>query len=435
MNWAQRIWNRLTKDPAPQEVSIFFSGKTMAGEMVSGPTSLQNATVWACLTYLGRTVGQLPWRVMVETSEGVCKRVPTHPVDRLLSRRPCPEIPPLAWREMMVVWAAMHGNAVAEIVPDARGLAAALHPIDPNRITFKRDRDTGELLYEISNELGSPAILRSHQVFHVRGFGNGAVGLDVVSYAAESIGWAKATQVFGSTYFGNGARAAGFIQTKPGMTKGAKEALDREIAAKHGGAKNAHKWALLDADMKAEKITDAPDQAQFIETRQHQVEEICRWFGVPPHKVMHMLRSTFSNIEHQSIEVVVDSITPWALRFEQEADYKLFGPQNREGYYTKMDFKGLLRGDFKSRAEGLRIMRDAGVVSANEWRALEDLNPIGPEGDKYMVPMNMTTLERLGEEPAEPAPAPEPKPEPISNDYARGRAIAQALITRAKDKA
>lgn len=146
-----------------------------------------------------------------------------------------------------------------------------------------------------------------------------------------------------------------------------------------------------------------PDAAQFIETRQHQVEEICRWFGVPPHKVMHLLRATFSNIEHQSIEVVVDCIVPWCKRLEEEADYKLFGAVNRGGHFTKLDLKGLLRGDFKSRQEGLLIMRRAGVINANEWRGLEEMNGIGEIGEKYIVESNMTTLERVGEEPP-PAP-------------------------------
>jgi HK97 family phage portal protein len=426
MNW-RAFWNRLTKDPLPQEVQIFFNGQTVSGERVSGPRSLQNATVWACVTYLGRTVGQLPWRVMRET-DGVCTRIPTHPVDRLLSRRPCPEVPPLAWREMLVGWAALHGNGIAEIVQDARGLAAGMYPIHPNRVTFRRNLDTRELEYHVTNELGATTILKPAQVFHVRGFGDGPVGLDVVSYAAESIGWARATETFGSAYFGNGSGEAGFIKTKPGMTKAAKDQLDREIAAKHGTAKNANKWVLLDADMTAEKTSDTPDAAQFIETRQHQVEEICRWFGVPPHKVMHMLHATFSNIEHQSIEVVVDSINPWALRFEQEADYKLFGPVNREGYYTEMDFKGLLRGDFKSRQEGFAVMRANGVLSADEWRSEEGMNPIaGGGGEKYMVPLNMTTLEMLGE-PPKPAPT---APTTDLNNAAYVSALSTSILTAA----
>jgi HK97 family phage portal protein len=150
----------------------------------------------------------------------------------------------------------------------------------------------------------------------------------------------------------------------------------------------------------------APNEAQFIETMQHQVEEVCRWFGVPPHKVMHLLRATFGNIEHQSIEVVVDSVMPWVKTFEEEADCKLFG-SNRLGFYTRMNLSGLLRGDSAARAAFYKAMREMGVYSANDILALEDRNKIGPEGDKRIVPANMTTLERVGEAPA-PVAAPRP---------------------------
>ncbi|WP_349745376.1 phage portal protein, partial [Roseateles cavernae] len=167
------------------------------------------------------------------------------------------------------------------------------------------------------------------------------------------------------------------------------------------GPAKSSRIAILDAGMKAQKVSVEPDAAQFIETRQHQVEEICRWFGVPPHKVMHLLRATFTNIEHQSIEVVVDSVTPWVLRMEQEGDFKLFG-RRATNCYNKMDLKGLLRGDFKSRQEGLQIQRRNGVINANDWCRLEDMPEIGPDGDKYIVEGNMTTLKAIGE----------PKPEP-----------------------
>jgi phage portal protein BeeE len=143
---------------------------------------------------------------------------------------------------------------------------------------------------------------------------------------------------------------------------------------------------------------------------QFQVEEICRWFGVPPQKVQHLLRATFNNIEQLSIEVVQDAIAPWAFRFEEEGIFKLFG-SNRQNLFLKMDLKGLLRGDFQTRQAGLQIMRRNGVVNANQWADIEDMPRIGPDGDKYIVEGNMTTLAQIGEAP--PAPQPPPKaPDP-----------------------
>ena len=384
---------RSTNDPKPQTVRIGGNWKTNAGVRVDADSALKNATVWACIRYLSSTVAQLPWRVYKDHSHSV-----QHPVDYLLRTRPNPEMSPFAFRETMVGWAVRHGNAIAEIQKDARGLPVALWPIHPNRVSFERDTQTGELLYGVSNDLGDKVYLRGVDVFHIRGFGEGPVGLDVVTYAAESIGWAQATETFGATYFGNGATPSGLLYVEGNLSPAGKDEIEAELDRKFGGAKKAHKTMVMHGKMDYKKFSSDPDAAQFIETRQHQVEEICRWFGVPPHKVMHLLRATFTNIEHQSIEVVVDSITPWCLRFEQEADYKLFG-QNRTGLYTKMDMKGLLRGDFKSRQEGLQLMRRNGVINADEWRALEDMEPRGGASKKYIVEGNMTTLEAVGTTP------------------------------------
>lgn len=409
MSWFTRLFNRLTKDPQPQDARVVHFGRTQAGEFITSDTALQNAVVWACVTYLGRTVGQLPWRVMTEDADGVKQRVPTHPVDYLLSRRPCPEYPPLAWRETMVGWAARYGNAIAEIVRDQRGLAASLYPIHPERTTPRRSLETGELVWQVTSENGPVRVLSAMDVFHIRGYGEGPIGLDVMSYAAQSIGWAQATQMFGASFFGNGLNPTVVVETPAKLTLDGFKMLRASLDTVYKGPRNSNKPFIADGGMKVSKLSSTAEEAQFIETRQHQVAEMCRWFGVPPHKVMDLLRGTFSNIEHQSIEVVVDCITPWALRFEQEADFKLFGPANKQGYFTRMDLKGLLRGDFKSRQEGLAIMRQWGIVSGDEWRALEDMNPIKNDGgDKYIVPLNFTTLEKVGEDVAPPPVAPVP---------------------------
>lgn len=406
------LWNKIkgalrwgVQDDTTQTARVIVLGQTTAGVSVNPDNALMVSAVWACVTYLSRTVAQLPWRVMQEMGEQAPRRAYTHPVQYLLQTRANRETSAFVFRETIVGWACRRGNGVAEIERDNRGVPTGLFLIHPDRVTFGRDADTGELLYTISATDGTQRTLGADNVFHVRGFGEGAVGLDVMSYAAESIGWARATELFGAAFFGNGANPSGFIKYPGKLSPGAKSVLDAELSSKHGGPKKANRTMVLDGGMDYVKSGVEPDSAQFIETRQHQVEEICRWFGVPPHKIMHMLRSTFSNIEHQSIEVVVDSITPWAMRIEQEADYKLF--RRRSGFFTKMDLKGLLRGDFKSRQEGLQIMRRNGVVSANEWRRLEDMNEIGAEGDKYAIEANMTTLAQLGEQPPEaqdPAP-------------------------------
>ena len=168
--------------------------------------------------------------------------------------------------------------------------------------------------------------------------------------------------------------------------------------------------------MKFKQVQIDPEKGQFLATNQHLIEEVCRWFGVPPHKIAHLLRATFSNIEHQGIEVVVDSITPWAVRLEQEANRKLFN-LNRPGYYTKLNLNALLRGDTTARAAWYKAMREAGVYSANDILRREDEPTIGAAGDKRVIQANYTTLEKVGEQPlALPAPRQQPAEEDEAPD-------------------
>lgn len=398
MNWRNLFaFGKAAPDPA-RTSRIVSAGRTPAGIYVNADTALKNAVVWACIQYLTKTVAQLPWRVMRETATG-SERVSTNPVDWLISQRPCPDMGSFTWRQTMLGNALRFGNAYAEIERDNRGAAYALWTIHPERVVVRR-AESGQLEYEVWNN-GGNTVLPAADMFHIRGFGDGAVGYNVIEYAAQSIGWAQATEVFGSTYFGSGANPSGVVETAKGMSPAGVGELRTAFNRLYAGPKG-DKTVFLDNGMKYTKLSTDPGDSQFIETRQHQVEEICRWFGVPPHKVMHLLRATFSNIEHQSIEVVVDSVTPWIKVFEEEANYKLFGA-NRLGLYTKIDVRGLLRGDNASRAQYYKTMFELGM-SINQILALEDFNGIGPDGDERFVSNNVQTLKNAIAGAAEPPP-------------------------------
>ncbi len=389
MGWWRRLFARSTKAEQPVGSRIVHTGRTAAGVYVDADTALRNATVWACVQFLTRSVAQLPWRVMKEVAEGgeVQGR---HPVDWLLHKRPCPDFGSFSWRQAMLGQALLRGNAYAEIERDNRGLAYALWPIHPDRVAVRRS-ETGKLEYHVWGKAGT-VVLPAADMFHVRGFGDGAVGYNVVEYAAQSIGWAQATELFGATFFGEGMNPSGLVKLKEALSPEAMEYLKDDLAKLYSGPRGK-RTAILDAGMDFEKVTNTPEDGQFIETRQHQVEEICRWFGVPPHKVMHLLRATFSNIEHQSIEVVVDSVTPWVRIFEEEADYKLFGAANRQGFYTKMNLRALMRGDNASRAQFYKAMFEVGALSTNDILSLEDLPGIGPNGDQRFRSQNLAPLD------------------------------------------
>lgn len=402
MNLFKRMWNRI-KPENPATSRVIHTGRTSAGIYVTADTALRNATVWACVQYLTRSVAQLPWRVMIEKGTGgdVAR---THPVDYLLHKRPCAEMSAFSWRQAMLGQALLRGNAYAEIQWDNRGLAYALWPIHPDRVAVKRD-EAGNLIYEVWGKTGT-TVLAAKDVFHIRGYGDGPVGYGVVEYAAQSIGWAQATELFGASYFSDGMNPSGILKVKKSLSPEALDLLKAEIRQMYSGAKGS-KTAIIDDGMEFNKVANTPDDSQFIETRQHQVEEICRWFGVPPHKVMHLLRATFSNIEHQAIEVVVDSVTPWVRVFEEEADYKLFGANNRQGFYTKMNLRALLRGDNNSRAQFYKALFEMGALSTNDILGLEDMNGIGPLGDQRFRSQNLAPLDpELAAKMAARAPGP-----------------------------
>lgn len=413
------ILAKLTQEPRhPSTSRIGYTGRTIAGVVVTPDNAVTIASVWACLRYLSQTVAVLPWHVMMETPKGgvLQKR---NPIDWLLWKRPSKEWSSFQFREALTHWALRWGNGYAEIERDGGGRATALWPIHPARTDVCRDPETGELFYEVANDNGAKVEVPARDMFHVRGFGEGVVGVNVLQYAAESIGWARAAQLFGASFFGNGMTPSGVVINKKALTPKGVERQRAEFEQLYKGPRNANKTAILDNDAEWKSLSFSAQEAQLINVHQHLVEEICRWFGVPPHKVMHLLRSTFNNIEHQAIEVVVDSVSPWVKRFEDEADFKLFGEVRYRGLYTKMNMNALLRGDSKSRMEFYKGMQFVGAMSPNEIRQLEDMNSLGKEGDLHTMQSQFVPLEAIADGSAAPsnvAPASSPDPQQPSPD-------------------
>lgn len=421
MTMISRFWNRLTRDwNEPQTIRVPYNPRTQAGVIITDDTALTVAAVWACIRYLSQTVAGLPWEVYRPDPRGATK-APRHPVNWIISKRACPDYSSFQFRETLMNWALRWGNGYAEITRDAGGRVTGLYPLHPERVTVRRDRITDEIYYDVDGGGGSSSSghrLEAHQVFHLRGFGDaGPVGLNVMQYAAESIGQAKAAQLFGAAFFGSGANPSGIVTMKKPLTEDGLKELESRFRSLFKGPKNSNKTMFIDNEMEYKTISSTPEQSQFNETSMYMVEEICRWFGVPPHKVQHLLRATFSNIEHQSIEVVTDTVGPWVQRFEDEANYKLLG-QTRDGFYTDFNMTSLLRGDTAARLAYYRGLREIGVFSANDILERENLPLLsaGEGGDKRVMQGQYTTLERIGEDPVVQAPAAPAQVEPENPD-------------------
>lgn len=375
---------------------VFSFGLPTAGVKVDADSAFTYSAFWACVKIISETVGYLPWRVMEEGNLRVVAS--DHPLDRVVHRQPNSEMSSVTFKELVLAHCLTWGNSYCEIERNRLGDVVALWPVDPERVKVDRD-SAGRLVYEIHGQTGSKTILNPRDVFHVRGPSrDGINGYSVVQMARESISLGLATESFGAAYFGNGAIPGLVIQNKGGAklnVEGVQNLL-KTWNKQHKGPKNAGKVEYLDAGMEVQQLGIPPADSQFLETRKFQITEIARWFRIPPHKLADLERSTHTNIESQNIEFVTDSIMPWVSRIECQADISLLRGDEVGRYYNKINLKGLLRGDSKARAEYYKVMSGLGVLSIDEIRDLEDQDEIGgAAGALRMVPMNMTTVERM----------------------------------------
>jgi HK97 family phage portal protein len=293
------------------------------------------------------------------------------------------------------------GNGYAEIERDGAGRAMALWPLLPDRMCLRRDTD-GALWYEYILHRGERVHIPKRDVFHLRGLGyDGVCGYSVVRLASLSLGLSKALEQNAATFFGNGSRPDGVLKYPGKITPETREETRREWNKTHAGPSRAHTVAVLDQGLDYSPMMMSNEDAQMVDSRKLSVTDMARWLRVPPHKLYDLERATFSNIEHMSIEFVTDALMPWVNRLEQEANAKMFGQGSSRRLFTKLNVKTLMRGDMETQSNFIQTMLDRGVFSINDARGYLDMNEIGADGDKRLVPLNMQLLEKAGEEPRE----------------------------------
>lgn len=372
----------------------FFFGSTTSGKTVNERTALQTTSVYACVRILSETLASLPLHMYRHTDSGKEKAV-SNPLYRLLHDEPNPEMTSFVFRETLMSHLLLWGNAYAQIIRDGRGKVVALYPLLPDKMEVDR-ADNGELFYEYQSDKGK-VILRKEEVLHILGLGfDGIKGQSPIAMAKNAIGMAIATEEYGAKFFANGANPGGVLE-HPGVVKDPKRVRDSWNAV-YQGSSNAHRVAVLEEGMKFTPIGIPPEQAQFIATRKFQLNEIARIFRIPPHMIGDLEKSSFSNIEQQSLEFVKYSLEPWVVRWEMALQKALLNQSEKEEYFIKFNVDGLLRGDYQSRMGGYAVGRQNGWLSANDIRELEDLNRIPEElgGDLYLINGNMTKLEDAG---------------------------------------
>lgn len=401
-----------------RSLAAALSGPPSAsGRSVSPSSALTMIAVYACVRLVAQTVASLPLPIYQRLSPRGRERAPWHPLYSLLHDAPNTEMTAYSFREALQGHLMLWGNAYAEIVREGERISA-LWPLRPDRMRVERVPGAG-LLYSYSLLSGETLNFQQQSILHLRGFGaDGRSGYSPIQLAREAIGIGLAAEEFGARFFARDARPGGIL-THPGkLDADAVARLKASWESAHSGLSNAHRVAVLEEGITWQALGMPLRDAQFLETRKHQTTEIARLFNVPPHMIQDLERATFTNIEHQSIDFVVHSLRPWLVNWEQELKRSLLAPAERGTYYAEHLVDALLRGDSHTRAQSLQIQRQNGVINADEWREIENLNPIPDgQGQIYIAPLNMTPLDKLGENKlGRPSSAP---PEEPATDSAR----------------
>jgi len=373
-----------------------FGGVTKAGVTVNETTAMRHITVQSCLRVRAETLSSFPLSVYRKRKQGKGRDEATdHPVYELLHASPNDEMTSATWLEYMSYNHDISGNGYSIITTNRRGQVIDLYPWKWHEIEPQRNLDTDELEYRVIDR-GKSEILPKSKVLHIPGWCfDGLKGHSSIHMAREAIGQGMAISEFISRFYGQGMNVGAVLETDSPISQEDADRIKAQIVAKGAGLANSHMPLILHNGLKFNRIPMPLTDAQFIETYKLNRDEICGLERVPPHLVANMERSTFGNIEHQSLEFVMFSMLPVVTKYEQVMNWKLFTPQERaEGYYVKFNIDALLRGDAKARAEALAIKRQNGIINADEWRELDDQNPVGGiAGETYFIMSNMMSAE------------------------------------------
>ena len=391
-------------DKAADAGYSFLFGRTTSGKPVNERTAMQTTAVYACVRILAEAVASLPLHVYEYQDDGGKKLVHDHPLYYLLHDEPNPEMTSFVFRETLMSHLLIWGNAYAQIIRDGAGRVLGLYPLLPDKMDVQRD-DKGNIYYVYSrNSDENPMFkeygnirLKAEDVLHIPGLGfDGLIGYSPIAMAKNAVGMTLACEEYGASFFANGANPGGVLE-HPGVLKDPSKVRESWNSV-YRGVSNAHKIAVLEEGMKYQQIGIPPEEAQFLETRKFQINEIARLYRIPPHMVGDLDKSSFSNIEQQSLEFVKYTLDPWVIRWEQSLQRSLLLPGEKGKYFIKLNVDGLLRGDYQSRMNGYAVGRQNGWFSANDIREMENMNPIPDEegGSLYLINGAMTKLADAG---------------------------------------
>lgn len=392
--------------------SMLDGWKSATGLSVSPESALGVTAVYAAHRVISETLGSLPIGVYRRRENGAKQSEDGHSAYRLLHDEANPEMSAMVLRESLMAHILGWGNAYAEIEWDRGGRPKALWPLAPDRTQARRNA-AGRIYYEVRTAAGQAVSLFPENVLHVPGLAfDGLSGRSPLRVAREAVGLALAAEQCAGRLFSQGLQASGVLQHPGELGAEAQENLRKSMQNQAGGIENWGRLLILEEGMIFNPLTIKPEEAQFIEARKFQVAEIARIYRIPPHLLGDLEKATFSNIEQQVIDFVVHCIRPWAVRWEQELNRKLFQPG--DGLFVEHNLEGLLRGDLASRYGAYAIGRNWGWLSTNDVRRRENMDPTDFGDDDYLRPLNMAQAgSPFTPPPAPGAPGAAPAPEVI----------------------
>lgn len=401
--WQEREQRSSPENPAvslsnPAAWGRDFWGGSKSGAVVNQKSVMGISAVWRAVGIISETLASLPLEVYKALPNGGSELAPNHPVHKLVNMEPSTLHTSFSWRQTAQAHLLLKGNHYAQIFRDGPNPEwfRILEPDKVKPIVVPGQYYEGlgmvqdSVFYKLDNQKD---LIPSSDIIHIAGLGfDGVQGLSVLSYHRENLGMSISATDYGAAFFQNGAHLASVITVQGTLDDKAYIRMQKQLK-KRAGAANAGGTEILEQGAKYEKLALSPQDAMFLETREFQVSEVARMFGLPPHLLADLRRATFSNIEQQAIEYVTYTIRPWAKRWEQELNRKLFKYSERGTYFVRFNLNALLRGDSAARARFYNAMIMSGVFTPDEVRVLENLNPKGGNADLLQIPRNIAFMD------------------------------------------
>lgn len=400
-----------------------FGQATYTGKIVSEVTAMNVSAFYAGVRLISETMGMLPVFIYRRLGGSAKEKFLGHPLFDILHTAPNEWQDSMQWHEMMTAHAIMWGNGYSEILPGRRGLADQLVPLNPQRMEVRLEGD-GRLRYVYLLLNGEKRTYLQDDIFHLKGFGHGLIGISLLAAMQETLGIALATEEHAGRYFGNAAVASGVVEHPGQMSGPAQDNFKKGFQKDYGGVSKHHSVMVLEEGMQWKQISLSNKDSQFLESRKHHVNEIARWLRLPPHLIGDLEKATFANITEQDLEFVKYAMLPWIKRWEHAHQTQLITAPKT--FFAEYNLEALLRADYKTRMDGHQIAITNGILSRNEVRELENRNPY-PGGDQFITPLNMTTKPVTASTPSASEDLGVPEPPEIPS---RAESIIEAAAKR-----